>query len=357
MVQDVWFSAIKQGFDSPRGYQIEKARAVLARAFDVTIANIMNRARFLIFILSVVLGTAVGAGCRDGRPDAGPMAPIVAETRVDDAAAREFYPLSVGNAWNYHRDHSLVVEVIVGPPYKRVEKFEGSVERTIEGTEDVDGAVYFVEGTTLTPAGRPAGRTTFILYRQDHSGLYASDIPANGPAGTPAGVAASVPASAGPETRETNGRSGRPVVQRALREHERKLDGIRASLAADGRPLFEESGRPGGLRPNEVRTLGYPLHAGAVWFNRVEPFVVRSIVEARENLDLPAGRFPGWRVRLENELLDPADRVVVWYGRSGRLAVSIHTETLALDTETGETALITTDENDVLTGLALDRLP
>lgn len=80
-------------------------------------------------------------------------------------------------------------------------------------------------------------------------------------------------------------------------------------------------------------------------------------MEAHESLDLPAGRFPAWRVRVENELLDPEDRVVVWYGRSGRLAVSIHTETLALDSETGETALITVDELDVLTDISLERLP
>jgi hypothetical protein len=293
------------------------------------------------------------------------MAPPVLETRADESAAREFYPLSVGNSWVYHRDHSLVVEVIFGPPYKRVETFEGSVERRIDGTEDIDGVVYFVEGTTLTPSGRPAGRTTFNLYRQDHSGLYVSDVPASGPVGTGesgpvdagAGVAASASATAGLGAREAMGRRDRPIVRRALREHQRKLDGIRASLAADDRPMFEAPGRPGGLGPGEVLTLGYPLHAGAEWYNRVQPFVVRSVVEARENLDLPAGRFPAWRVRVENELLDPADRVVVWYGRSGRLAVSIHTETLALDTETGETALITVDENDVLNDLVLVARP
>jgi hypothetical protein len=354
VVQDVWFSAIKQGFDSPRGCQILKARAVLARAFCVTIATIMNRTLFVISVLSAVLGTAAGVGCRDGRPDdAGPVAPPLLGTRADESAAREFYPLSVGNSWVYHRDYNLVVEVIVGPPYKRVETFEGSVERRIEATEDIDGVVYFVEGTTLTPAGRPAGRTTFTLYRQDHSGLYVSDVRANGKAG----AAARAPASAGVEARVAIGRSDRPNVRRALREHARKLDRIRASLAMAGRPILESPGRPGGLGPEEVLTLDYPLHTGATWFNRAQPFVVRSVVEARENLDLPAGRFPVWRVRVENELLDPEDRVVVWYGRSGRLAVSIHTETLALDTETGETALITSDENDVLRGLVLAPLP
>jgi len=180
---------------------------VLARAFRVTIANVMNRALFAICILSAVFGAAVGAGCRDGRPGAGPMAPPVLETRADESAAREFYPLSVGNSWVYHRDHSLVVEVIFGPPYKRVETFEGSVERRIDGTEDIDGVVYFVEGTTLTPSGRPAGRTTFNLYRQDHSGLYVSDVPASGPVGT----GESGPVDAGAGVDDGPAEAGQPV--------------------------------------------------------------------------------------------------------------------------------------------------
>ena len=336
---------MKQGFDSPRGYQIEKARAVLARAFRVTISNVMNRARLLITALLVLLGPIMGVGCRENRLDPGPMAPPALESRTGEFAAREFYPLSVGNTWSYHRDYTLVVEVIVGPPYKRVETFDGTVVRRIERTEDIDGVTYFVEAATLTPTGMPPARTTWTRYRQDHSGLYASDTPVSGPL---SGCA---------DARDATGRADRPLVRRALREHARKLERIRMALGPDGGPAMEESGRPGGLRPDEIVTLGYPLHTGAAWYNRVEPFVVRSLVETHENLDLPAGRFPAWRVRVENELLDPEDRVVVWYGRSGRLALSIHTETLALDTDTGETALITTDDTDVLTGLALAPRP
>jgi hypothetical protein len=85
----------------------------------------------------------------------------------------------------------------------------------------------------------------------------------------------------------------------------------------------------------------------------VEPFFVRSVVEGHEALDLPAGKFPVWRIRINSEFLDPEDRVVVWYGRCGFLASSIHTETLALDPETGETARITADDNEMLTDVRL----
>jgi hypothetical protein len=332
----------------------------------------MTRLRFLLFILVTVLGLAAGTGCRESRPGTELVAPIAPENRAfvseesgaPGTAASEFYPLSVGSAWVYRRDRTLVVEVIVGPPYKRVERFAGTVDRRIEGTERIDGAEYFVEGTTLTPDGRPAGRKTITLLRQDHSGLYSYEAPIGGvegaAPGAQAGAAGEASAIAALEAGRPDVPSVRPVMRYALRRHARKLEAVRASLGLDDlddRAPFEAQGRPGDFRAGESRALRYPLHARAGWYNRVDPFVVRSFVEAHESLELPAGRFPAWRVRVENELLDPEDRVVVWYGRSGRLAVSIHTETLALDSETGETALITVDELDVLTDISLERLP
>jgi len=317
----------------------------------------MTKTRLVTVAASVCLILVVGAGCREDGGAPGPVAPASLETRLDDSAAREFYPLSVGDVWSYHRSFTLVVEVIIGPPYKRVETHEGTVERRIVGAENIDGVAYVVERMTLTPNGKPESRTTWTRYRQDHAGLYVADVPGSEPP-TPAGDALSAPGGDAATAFHDAliaavGRTDRPVIVWALRDHARRLQAVHKSLAPIAGPVLNGVGRPGDIKPGELLFLSYPLHPGAAWFNRVEPFVVRSEVEAHEVLDLPAGRLPAYRVRVDNEFLDPADRVVVWYGRCGRLGFSIHTETLALDVETGETARITTDDTEALTDLSL----
>jgi hypothetical protein len=114
------------------------------------------------------------------------------------------------------------------------------------------------------------------------------------------------------------------------------------------------TGRPGGPYEEETVRLEYPLHSGAEYFVRTEPFKVLAVVEGLEVLDLPAGRFNGYRVRLLNDRLDPEDEVVVWRGRCGELGFFIYVETLAMDVETGEVVRIITEETSWLSGLALN---
>ena len=116
---------------------------------------------------------------------------------------------------------------------------------------------------------------------------------------------------------------------------------------------METTGRPGGLLPEELLWLPYPPHPKTRWIQRLIPFRVVSEVEAHESLDLPAGRFAAYRVRIENSLLGEDDRVTVWIGRCGRLGFNIHKEIVALDIDTGEMVRISSDEIEVLTHVDL----
>jgi len=81
------------------------------------------------------------------------------------------------------------------------------------------------------------------------------------------------------------------------------------------------------VRSEAEKLLQYPLHTGARWRLRNDPdLVIEALVEGHEVLELPAGRFPAWRVRILWQIDNPPMDVRVWYGTSGRLRVHYHDE-------------------------------
>ena len=68
---------------------------------------------------------------------------------------------------------------------------------------------------------------------------------------------------------------------------------------------------------SELR-LGYPLHTGASWALDATQPELRAVVEGIEVVNVPAGRFVAWRVRMPK--LDPtsaSDPTRYWYSREG----------------------------------------
>ncbi len=336
------------------------------------------RSNLCVLAVAGWLALAATSGCRHGGDLLGaPEAPTVEElsssaggghsmvagaTTSSVPSNGEFYPLSIGDLWTFNRTVTITVEVLTDPPDVRVETSEATVEREIVGTEVIEGVSYLVERTSLEVNGRPGVKTTWTRFRQDRSGLYVADVSTTRP--PPSDLAAPASSDAGGglvshafrEFLTGAGRPKSPAVRLAMSEHIRRLETVERALEpgdADAGGPAQESGPPGEIFPGELRALDYPLHPGAAWFTRIEPFTVRSEVEAQEVLSLPAGRFPCYRVRVDNELLEPEDRIVAWYGRCGNLANSRHVETLAMDVETGEIARITTDDMTLLSGVSL----
>jgi hypothetical protein len=78
----------------------------------------------------------------------------------------------------------------------------------------------------------------------------------------------------------------------------------------------------------EEQRLGYPLRPGMRWVSTPGFFPVVDSVEAVEPLDLPVGRVPAWRIRVDRPgIWKPGrDRSQVWYGRAGLVKLETHLE-------------------------------
>ena len=89
--------------------------------------------------------------------------------------------------------------------------------------------------------------------------------------------------------------------------------------------LYEFGPPPPDAPPfSETRLLAYPLHVGATWaMYPSSRLKVMATVDGIDVLNMPAGRFTAWRIRISGAA--PRDQVV-WYGRAGYLGSKGHDE-------------------------------
>ncbi len=72
------------------------------------------------------------------------------------------------------------------------------------------------------------------------------------------------------------------------------------------------------LQPGtEHLTVAYPLHARASWRFGSST----ALVEGRELVETPLGRFPAWRVRLDTDGADAGTITHMWLGACGRIGI------------------------------------
>jgi hypothetical protein len=167
--------------------------------------------------------------------------------------------------------------------------------------------------------------TYWYRYRQDRAGLYEADIATTLPAGEELSISRTRWDMLWKKTVDGLKSIDRETVERARIAHFRKIEAVNELLGrGDGRGLL--AGPPGGILPDEIQRLRYPLHPKQEWIIRDTPLFY-SVVERQEVLDLPAGRMNGWRIRVYNEFLGDNDIVYLWYGRSGFLGMTVHLET------------------------------
>jgi len=239
-----------------------------------------------------------------------------------------YFPLQIGNRWHTEAESRNRITPTNGGP---IEDFviHDDITRVLVGTETISGRTYVVEAdsTEETTSTENLGSfLTWIRYRQDASGLYEADVAIS----TPPALAARVqpfPARLSerlPEgQREAFAAAWDRVQQRAAALRAPHRGALSAGNAA---------GRPGGVGAEEITRLSYPLRPGAEWVIRGDPFF-GSVVEANENFEAPAGRFPSSRIRTVADFLGPNDLVHVWFSRSGMLALRYHLESFATDVD------------------------
>lgn len=301
-----------------------------------------------------------------------PNAPLPAGTYSAGAIASGaaalnggFFPLQIGNHWRAASDDHYRAGPFEGPPYEEL-RIHTEYDRTLIGTETVSGRQYVVLQETWTAndpfTAEPRSGTYWIRYRQDALGLYEADVslptPPNLDSRDATPVAPLTGDSAPLETlsHALSPSNSIPKEQTPLFEAARERLYARAAIA---RSTFNHwvsaagSGRSrGGVLPGEITRLLYPLHPGASWVSRADP-LFSSQVEAIENLTLPAGRFTGYRIRIDNEALGPGDFVYLWMGRSGELAARLHLESDITDDDGTVLGKATEDYDEVLHEVSL----
>jgi hypothetical protein len=314
--------------------------------------------RFLLLWSLLAFSVAGVSGCGTGAKPTEPNVSAEPQSATGGEAAslsveyhpgsRGFYPLEVGNRWTYHRQIITYVRNDSCPPGECpvfASVTELSEERELVGTESLYGRDYVAEELRswdrITP-GVPDTTTTHIFYRQDRAGLYEADAPIKIPEALLSRSTRAPQASAvadEPLSMQMRNR-GVPLTavqaaayDEAMSRLQAKLEVVAAALTSHGLRWFPgRHGRRGGPLENELVRLKYPLHPGQHWIVR-EGLPLTSRVIRREQLDLPAGTFRGYRIRLVWDTFDSRDRVLLWYGRQGLLKVSIHVETPYTDYE------------------------
>lgn len=310
------------------------------------------------FALPVVL--AVGCADDPASSSSGGAVPAAVERAgaggeagVPGARGGGLVPLGNGYRWTYEGG---VVLQEPGEPFEipRVET------HTIIGTENRSGRDYWLLEQVIEE--HAFGEDREIVYwsrlRQDRTGLFVADVSLTEPPAGPAVVMdpradtslevawERLAGSLGVIERAAYRRAWEELVAR--RAALRSLVRLAASTVAAAVPGRD----PGGVAEGELTRLSYPLHPGAEWVIREEP-LFRCRVEAVDVLSLPIGRVPAYRLRIDGVFFDADDDVFFWYGHVGFVGHSVHTESVARDSEGNPIGMIIADDTLFLTSVAL----
>lgn len=290
------------------------------------------------------------AGCAD---DPGPVAPNqdpatdgnwiissepMSETDARLAGGHSVYPLQLGNTWKY-RAHVRIQSEDPGAP--EIEEIIRTMKSEIVGSTSVFGRCYTVEEDAITEDIDPDEVfTRTIYYRQDRDGLYEADYAFDRPARAP-----------------VSGSGG--VLARHLASFGFGESWLQAASQIEGRvrPLRELStlARRAETLDHELQRLDYPLQRGKSWVVIDDAFRMTATVEGREVLDLPIGRTPAWRVRLESDLYGPDDVVHFFYGRDGYLGWRVLVFQDVLDENSVAIDRLRFTDEEFLTEATIDR--
>lgn len=293
-------------------------------------------------------------------------------------ARSRFFPLEQGNRWFYERHARMQLLPDQGEP-PPPEQLEATIETQIAGTEQLFGRTYIVASEHWIEPGGSFDQ--WIRYRQDRAGLYEADVsttqpPTLGPvdgspapslrlASTAAGRAPGVRVPLDASIALARARLARSAPQsgwlRAFDQLVARRSQLLACAAAPHTstpPAVQVLGhaRPGGVLENEVLRLDYPLRPGATWpLRAAEPELFTLTVERPQVLNLPAGRFAAWRLRMDSSLFGPEDQVHIWYSRCGQLQLVAHLIAEATDEQGNRIGTLVWDERNALADLELPR--
>ena len=309
-----------------------------------------------------ILGSLASLSCSSGldpttRPTVSTdVASDLASPNADTALAGSttqpgFYPLTVGNRWDYQQDVVVQLFSDSGGTQLREESRYLIVRRIVDPVA-IDGREYLGEQTTSFPISSGGVIIEgYALLRQDATGLYewSPIIGTSGPTAgaTPSGRAFHISAPAGRSPAE------HAAYQVAARRLEERIAAVEAAIGRGGAAGFGMR-LPPTPAPNEVTLLRYPLVPKSPWPIRQDRrFHSSAVVIGQERLNLPPGRMLGYRIDVTSDALGPRDFVRLWYGRAGFLQQISHFELEAYDQNATEIGRYIFDEQVRLYGIEL----
>lgn len=273
------------------------------------------------------------------------------------APAGAFFPLTIGDRWHSISNDRVLIEPVGGGPPTDEFTIHNDISRELIGTEALLGRQYVVEAQTTIQTSpldpQPETFLEWIRSRQDGTGLYEADVAVttppilNGAAGGTGSLRSGIATRGLPRPLPASLAARIPAEQRSSYEAAWSRLRSRVDLARS------VSGSIGGALDSELTRLQYPLHPGATWAIRTTPFLALATVEGTDALDLPAGRFPSYRIRLDNDAFGPEASVKVWYGRSGQLQMRFHLVSSVTDENGNVIARMVDDSTEILEDLAL----
>lgn len=240
----------------------------------------MKRLCTLLVFASLLVATA----CSDDNPVRSSVNAV-----PDDGP---FYPLAVGNSWEYFHTRTVRYATLDGSEFRPTQYSEATSVRKLLGTESRGGSQYVVEQETFTVTGSDP-LELWRRYRQDEAGLFRANVAVNLP----------------PEDAEDEA--------------------------------------------VEVIRLRYPLEVGNQW-SLIEGNVGSTAsIEDLETITVPAGTFDAYRILDHTVSMGPDDYARYWYGKNGLLRVDKYTEFTATDVTSGTTITVTIEEKQDLTAISL----
>ncbi len=321
---------------------MKTARMIKNRGWLLTTASI------LLFVACNISDTGVADGEIQNTLMSQQEALITDGLNQNDQYQAEYFPLAIGNSWTYAGELSISMEG--SEPYS----ISTNETRTIVGTEELFDREYILEKQEIVKSGRDEIITYWLRYRQDRAGLYAADVSVNDPPGEDRYNIRRLDHNSDPccdrwtvlwkQLADNLKSVDDDVIERARIIHFKKISAIDELLGRNTKSALLASGPPGGILPDEIQRLRYPLHPKQEWIIRDTPLFY-SVVESREVLDLPAGRMSGFKIRIYNEFLEENDIVYIWYSRCGFLSLYVHFETEMRDSEGNIIGTMISDEN------------
>ena len=312
-----------------------------------------HRRRISVSTLVIPLSLLLFVGCSRDLPNSpaslGPSF-LTDRAALSAGGTKPFFPLELGNRWHATSESHVVTQPTGGAPEELI--IQGDISRELTGTETLFGRTYTVQTETLVETGEgvdPTPLTTYTRYRQDATGLYEAEADPSTP---PAAVLTTSAASwSGAASRASSRplpaslRARLPVDQ--VGSYERAWALLQERAAKVRQVAIAVGNRADGPLSDEATRLDYPLHPGAEWTILTAP-VFTSAVEGVDNLDLAAGRFHAYRIRIDNEFLREGDIVHLWMGRSGQLQFEYHLVVDALDENGNVIGTVTLDYHEAV---------